>query len=66
MPCATEIVRYGEEKAKLLAKIPMSNDTVKGRISSVTMTSPYNWFTCAMKEKKKKRKMRELFVLQRA
>ena len=38
MPCATEIVRemYGEEKANALAKIPMSNDTVKRRISSMS------------------------------
>ncbi|KAI0234953.1 hypothetical protein LSAT2_014678, partial [Lamellibrachia satsuma] len=38
MICATEIVRemYGEEKAKGLAKIPMSNDTVKRRISSMS------------------------------
>ena len=37
MPCATEIVReiYGEEKAKALTKMPISNDTVKRRISSI-------------------------------
>ena len=37
MPCGTDIVRevYGEEKAKSLAKIPISNDTVKRRVSSV-------------------------------
>jgi len=38
MPCATEIVKelFGEEKAKQLANIPMSNDTVKRRISSMS------------------------------
>ena len=38
MPCATEIVREmcGEEKAKALLKIPISNNTVKHRISSIS------------------------------
>ena len=35
MPCATVIVRemYGEEKAKALAKVPISSDTLRRRIS---------------------------------
>ena len=38
MPCATDIVREmcGKEKAKALAKIPISNDTVKRCISSMS------------------------------
>ena len=38
MPCATETVKemYGEEKANALVKIPISNDTVKRRISSMS------------------------------
>ena len=38
MTCATEIIREmrGEEKAKSLAKIPISNDTVKCIISSMS------------------------------
>ena len=38
MPCATEIVKemHGEEKAKGLAKIPISRGTVKRRISSMS------------------------------
>ena len=38
MPCATELIRemHGEEKAKSLAKIPISNDTVKRRILSTS------------------------------
>ena len=36
MPCVIEIVRemHGEEKAKSLAKIPISNYTVKRHVSS--------------------------------
>ncbi|CAM4546727.1 unnamed protein product [Lepidochelys olivacea] len=38
MSCATEITKevFGEEKAKVLTKMPMSNDTVKQRITSMS------------------------------
>ena len=38
MPCAIEIVRemQGDQKAKALTQIPISNDSVKRRISSMS------------------------------
>ncbi len=38
LPCATEIVKelFGEDKSKQLAKIPLSNNTVKRRIATMS------------------------------